>query len=100
MDTAAFLTEEMWNKLKIKTGWSNVQLRDCRYDAILHMITAADGAEEFYAYDNPARFHPPEEAIKVDKALRAAYLGHNQVFYIENRTSFKEKIRYCINAIC
>jgi hypothetical protein len=30
-------------------GVSTVQLRDNRYDAVLHMVTAADGAEEFYA---------------------------------------------------
>lgn len=41
------------------------------------MITAADGAPEFYGYDNVARFETVEEAIIRDKALRAAYLGHN-----------------------
>jgi hypothetical protein len=25
------------------------QIRDNRYDAVIHMVTAADGAEKFYA---------------------------------------------------
>ena len=29
-------------------GWSTIQLRDRRYEAILHMKTAGDGAEEFF----------------------------------------------------
>jgi len=27
---------------------STVQIRDNRYDAVIHMVTAADGAESFY----------------------------------------------------
>ena len=77
MDSAGYLSKEQWGKLRKKTGWTNLELRDYRYDAILHMITAADGAAEFYGYDNVARFETVEEAIIRDKALRAAYLGHN-----------------------
>ena len=29
-------------------GVSTVQIRDNRYDAVIHMVTAADGAESFY----------------------------------------------------
>jgi len=31
-------------------------LRDFRYDAVIHLVTAAHGAEEFYGYDNKARY--------------------------------------------
>ena len=52
-------------------------LRDNRYDAILHMVTAADGAPEFYAsLNNEARYESPEEAIEKDKKLREAYMSH------------------------
>jgi len=44
MDSAGYMSKESWELLKQMTGWSNVELRDERYDAILHMITAADGA--------------------------------------------------------
>lgn len=31
-------------------------VKDKRYDAVIHMVTAAEGAEEFYDYGNEARF--------------------------------------------
>lgn len=30
-------------------GVTTQLIRDIRYDAVIHMVTAADGAEEFYA---------------------------------------------------
>jgi hypothetical protein len=48
-----------------------------RYDAVIHMVTAADGAEAFYDFANEARFETPEEAVQRDKDLRDCYLGHH-----------------------
>lgn len=46
-------------------------LRDNRYDAVVHMVSAADGAENFYAsLSNEARYESVEEAIDKDKKLR------------------------------
>jgi hypothetical protein len=40
-----------------------VQLRDRRYEAVIHMMTAAEGAEEFYTGENnEARYESLEEA--------------------------------------
>jgi hypothetical protein len=34
-----------------------LEMRDTRYEAIIHLVTAADGAEEFYASkNNEARY--------------------------------------------
>lgn len=68
------------------TGYTIIELRDARYDAIVHMVTAADGCPEFYDYGNTARYHTPEMAVEADKALRAVYLGHNKVFVIGNES--------------
>lgn len=41
------------------------------------MVTAADGAEEFYDLgSNVARYESIEEAVAKDKKLRVAYMGH------------------------
>lgn len=32
-----------------KNGWNPVDLRDTRYNQILHMVSAANGAEAFYS---------------------------------------------------
>ena len=36
---------------------SVVKMRENRYDAVLHLVTAADGAEQFYSSEsNPNRY--------------------------------------------
>ncbi len=51
-------------------GVNVVELRDTRYDAVIHMMTAANGAEEFYAsINNEARYESKEEAIEKDDRI-------------------------------
>lgn len=39
-------------------------LRDRRYDAVIHMVTAADGAEKYYTLaNNEARYEDAKTAI-------------------------------------
>jgi len=58
------------------------------------MVTAADGAENFYAgLSNEARYESKEEAINKDKKLRTAYMGHQRWFIIDNKCNdFNTKI--------
>jgi len=45
-------------------------LRDTRYDAVIHLVTVANGAESFYtSYNNVARYETVEMAIAVDYKL-------------------------------
>jgi hypothetical protein len=48
MDPCAYMTDDTWQYVLNENGWNTVNLRDKRYDAVIHMVTAADGAEEFY----------------------------------------------------
>ena len=64
-------------------------MRDNRYDAVVHLISAADGAEEFYNTDNEARFETVEQAVERDRELRKAYVGHNKLFVVDNRETFR-----------
>jgi hypothetical protein len=48
------------------------------------MVTAAEGAEEFYDYGNEARYENVEQARARDKRLRDAYLGHHRYFIVDN----------------
>lgn len=41
MDGSAYTTDEVWQAILDETGWSTIQLRDRRYEAVVHMITAA-----------------------------------------------------------
>ena len=66
MDGSAYVSENIWFAILDETGWTNVQLRDKRYDQVVHLVTAADGAEEFYSLDNEARYETKEQAREMD----------------------------------
>ena len=83
-------------------GVSTVQIRDNRYDAVIHMVTAADGAPEFYAtVTGEARYESVDQAKEKDEQLRQAYMGHVKWFLIGNKdcNSFKEKIQKTKEAV-
>lgn len=48
MDGSAYVSRGQWQALMDDLGVSTIQIRDNRYDAILHLMTAAFGAEAFY----------------------------------------------------
>lgn len=63
MDGMAYTTNEVWQALLDDTHWSTIQLRDRRYEAVIHMVTAANGAQKFYSdANNEARYETVEEA--------------------------------------
>ena len=69
-------------------------MRENRYDAVIHMVSAADGAESFYeTVTNEDRYNTAEEARVVDKRLREAYMGHHRWFMIDNPgVQFDQKV--------
>ena len=77
LDGSAYVSKTAWQALLDELGTSTIMLRENRYDAVLHMVTAADGADPFYgAINNTARYESTAEAIDKDKKLREAYMGH------------------------
>ena len=44
LDGSAYVSRSEWQALMDDLGMSVVMMRDNRYDGILHMVTAADGA--------------------------------------------------------
>jgi len=69
-------------------GLTTPQIRDNRYDAIIHLVSAADGAEKFYVTEdadgNIARYQTIDESKELDEQLRQAYMGHQKWFLIKN----------------
>ena len=101
MDAAAYMSPVMWQALLDQQGWSESALRDRRYDAVIHLVTAARGAEEFYTTENnPARTETLEKARELDEKVRNAWVGHPHLRAIDNSTDFNEKIRRVLTAIC
>lgn len=71
-----------------------------RYDAIFHLVTAADGAREFYTLaNNGARTETPEQAIELDQKGRECWIGHPKFKIIDNSTDFENKMKRLMNEI-
>lgn len=100
MDGSAYVSDDIWMAVLDEVGLSNTQLRDKRYDGVIHMVTAADGAEQFYNKGNEARYEGIQQAVEVDKRLRNAYLGHTRFFIVDNSvTHFNQKIDKCVDIV-
>ena len=54
MDISAYMEPEIWNSITRAVGTSTSELRQ-RYDAVLHLVSAADGAEQYYTTANNAQ---------------------------------------------
>lgn len=89
-DQLAYISREKFELLLQEKG---MKLTDAfnRYDAVLHLVTAADGAAEHYvsnstvaASNNSARNETIEEAIQLDKATQEAWVGHPHLRVFEN----------------
>lgn len=77
LDGSAYTSKDNWQCIMDDMGSNVVMLRDKRYDGILHMVTAADGAQQFYSVINKeSQYESIQQAIDIDKKLRAAYMGH------------------------
>lgn len=92
-DGRAYMSPEMWNTMLSENGWDMVTIRDARYELVVHLTTAADGAKDYYTLaNNRTRTESPEEAIRLDHKTRAAWVGHPHLRLVDNRTGFREKI--------
>jgi len=102
MDVLAYVGKDAFDELMEENGWTVPQLRDNRYEAVVHLVTAAIGAEDFYTLENnKARMESRDEAIELDGKLSRAWVGHNSLHVIENRRgSFEEKMRRCVDVVC
>lgn len=100
MDPRAYMTEDSWNRVLARNSLSTADLRDKRYDQVVHLVTAADGAEEFYNKDNPTRTEGIFLARMRDRATGKAWLGHPSLETIDNSTDFDTKLLRLISCVC
>ena len=100
MDGSAYVTDDIWAGVLKGVNMDVVSARDTRYDAIFHLVTAADGAETFYSLaNNEARHETVEEAIAQDRKTQMAWNGHPQHVIIDNRKQrpFERKMELLVS---
>ncbi|XP_071050312.1 TRPL translocation defect protein 14 isoform X2 [Onthophagus taurus] len=101
MDASAFIPKEQWEKMLADNEWNNIELRDNRYNQIVHMVSAANGAEEFYTTeDHSCRSEGVELARELDANAASAWVGHPYFDVIDNSTDFEGKMRRMIGSVC
>ena len=104
MDISAYMKPEMWEEITRSVGTSTPQLRD-RYDAVLHLVSAADGAEQYYTTANNAQRYEQmnEEGLRIarslDKKVIHAWTGHPHLRVINNHDDFDCKMNRVIKEI-
>lgn len=88
------LKADEWEILKLRNeNWNEVDLRDNRYDQIVHLVTAANGAEQFYSLENNiTRTESIEVAREIDERCSKAWIGHPYIDVIDNCTDFDLKV--------
>lgn len=101
MDASAFISKEKWERMMANNGWNPVELRDTRYNQIIHMVSAANGAEDFYSTeDHACRNEGMELARELDNKAAESWVGHPYFDVIDNSTDFETKICRMIDAVC
>lgn len=72
-----------------------------RYDGVIDLITAADGAAEFYTLENNKARQEKDlnVAIKNDKSVRDAWVGHPHLWIVDNSTDFEQKLKRVLQSI-
>lgn len=98
-DQMAYINKDKFEEMLKQRGLTLTDAMN-RYDAVLHLVTTADGAEEFYQWNDPskdgtgnnaARSESPEEAREKDKNTLNAWIGHPHLRVFDNATDFKSK---------
>ncbi|MDP2437752.1 MAG: ATP-binding protein [archaeon] len=101
MDCCAYMTPQSIALMCDEQGWTQVQLRDRRYEAIVHLISTSFGAEEHFTLsNNTARSETLEEAREMDIKTLQAWVGHPNLSIIDNSTDYDNKVRRAAARIC
>lgn len=98
-DCEAYCGQDMFSRLIAERGTSRAEVM-LEYLMVIHLVTAADGAEAFYTLENnETRTETLEEARALDKRSRHAWRGHPHIAVIDNSTDFATKIQRAIRAL-
>lgn len=101
MDNQAYMTEMEFGVLLDRIQMNEIDVRD-NYDAVFHLVSAANGTPEIYMKNkesNPARTETVEQAVALDNKLISAWTGHPHLRVIDNSTGFENKMKRLISEI-
>ncbi|CAG0884078.1 unnamed protein product [Cyprideis torosa] len=100
MDASAYIDKKKWERIISTNRLNHQELRDSRYNQVIHMVTAAKGAEDFYSQDETySRFESLAHARELDDKVAEAWVGHPYFDVVDNSTDFETKIMRMIHLV-
>ena len=92
LDVPAYLPADKWQEVLNANNWKRETFL-ARYDMVLHLVSAANGAESFYTLsNNAARTETPEQARALDDKMVHCWDGHARRHVVDNTTDFANKL--------
>ena len=97
-DNKAYMTEDEFQECLKRIPKARNAYKS--YDAVFHLVTAADGAEEFYTTENnEARDEDLEKARLLDHETLNSWVGQSHLRIIQNGCTFEQKLEKLLKEI-
>lgn len=97
-DDKAYISDEEFRQVLAHFGKTEEQVL-AGYDAVLHLVSCAKGAEFAYNFGNEARYEPLEVAREKDDLTLRAWQAHPNLHVIDNSVDFEDKIARGLRAV-
>ena len=98
LDDMAYITAEEFEPILNRFGLS-AQTALAKYDAVIHLVTCAKGAEAFYNHGNVARTETPAQAVELDDRTLRVWNGHPNHIIVDNTGDFEHKLQRAMREI-
>lgn len=98
LDDKAYITDEQFRDTLAYFGKTEEDVMR-GYDAVLHLVSCAKGAEYAYNFGNVARYESVEVAREKDDLTLRAWSRHPNLHIIDNSVDFEEKINRAMAAV-
>ena len=98
IDNKAYVTQKEFNQVLARFNVTEKQMLES-YDAVIHLVSSAKGAEFAYNYDNAARYETLEQAREKEDATLLCWRNHKHRVVIGNSYNFENKIRKAMNEV-
>ena len=99
MDDKAYISDEDFARVLARFNGRTEDSVLAGYDAVLHLVTCAKGAEFAYDLGNAARTESLEYAREMDDRTLRAWSRHPNLRIIDNSRNFEDKINRAIREI-
>ena len=98
LDDKAYITDAEFEWVIGKFGLSTEAVLT-KYDAVIHLVTCAKGAEFAYNLGNSARTESLDHAVEMDDKTLRAWSAHPNLKIIDNAVDFEKKIQRALREI-